>query len=194
MSHLGPANGVRPEALHLGGYNLDHDGQGTWAPELWQRLIDDLNIKSMVEIGSGLGDTVRWFRNHGVDALGIDGEQQAHEATGGILHDYTTGPRIVAECDLVWSAEFVEHVEERYLENFMATFRCGRRVGLTHAQPGDAGHHHVNCRSSRYWIKVFEEHGFEHDAFYTRVLKSTVPFHEARCRCVRNSFLYFRRK
>lgn len=192
--------GIDPTRPHLGGYNVDHNGQGTWAPELWERLIADEHaagtpIRTMVEIGSGLGDTVRWFREHpaGIDALGIDGEPEAARVSGAILHDYTTGPRLVAACDLVWSAEFVEHVEERYLDNFMRTFACGRLVGLTAAQPGDSGHHHVNCRSSNYWIEVFARYGFAYDKEYTRELKKTVPFGEPRCRCIRNNFLAFRK-
>lgn len=189
-----PDLGIDPKLPHLGGYNPTHDGQGTWAPELWQKLIDDLGIKSMVEIGSGLGDTVRWFRDHGVDALGIEGEPNAARESGAIIHDYTKGPRIVAECDLVWSAEVLEHIEEKYLDNVMRTFRAGRHVGLTAARPGDVGHHHVNCRAPEYWIGVFERYGFEHDAAYSLALKKTVPFGEPRCRCIRNQFLYFRRK
>ncbi len=186
--------GIDPARPHLGGYNTDHAGQGTWAPELWQRLIDDKAPRSMVEIGSGLGDTVVWFREHGVDALGIDGEPEAARKSGAILHDYTEGPRLVAECDLVWSAEFVEHVEEKYLDNFMRTFACGKYVGLTAAQPGDSGHHHVNCRSSDYWIEVFGRYGFAYDREYTRVLKKTAPFGEPRCRCIRNNLIYFEKK
>ena len=191
---VSPEHGVSLETPHLGGYNPTHDGQGTWCPELWQKLIDDLGIKSMVEIGSGLGDTVRWFREHGVDAVGIEGEPNAARESGAIIHDYTKGPRLVAECDLVWSAEVVEHIEEEYIDNFMRTFRAGKHVGLSAAQPGDFGHHHVNCRSPHYWIEVFDRYGFEHDKLYTRALKQVCPFGESRVRCIRANFLYFRRK
>lgn len=185
--------GIHPDRPHLGGYNPDHDGQGTWGPELWQKLIDDLGIKSMVEIGSGLGDTVRWFREHGVAAVGIEGEPTAARESSAILHDYTRGPFAIPEVDLVWSAEVVEHIEEQYIDNFMRTFQAGKHVGLTAAQPGDAGHHHVNCRSPDYWIEVFKRYGFVYDREYTRALKRVVPFGLPRCRCIRNNFLYFAR-
>lgn len=189
-----PELGIDPARPHLGGYNLTHDAQGTWVPELWAKLIADLGIKSMVEVGSGLGDTVRWFREHGVDALGIEGEPVAAYESGAIIHDYTKGPRLVPECDLVWSAEVVEHIDEQFIPNFMATFRAGEHVGLSAAQPGDEGHHHVNCRSPDYWIEVFGRYGFEYNRAYTRELKAVTPFGEPRVRCIRNNFLYFRRK
>lgn len=188
-----PELGIDPARPHLGGYNRTHDGQGTWCPELWQKLIDDLGIKSMVEIGSGLGDTVRWFRDQGIYSLGIEGEPTAARESGAIIHDYTKGPRRVAECDLVWSAEVVEHIEEEFIDNFMQTFKAGRYVGLSAAQPGDFGYHHVNCRSPDYWIEVFKRYGFTYDREYTRALKRVVPFGVPRCRCIRNNFLFFRR-
>ena len=81
-----------------------------------------------------------------------------------IEHDYTRKPLYAGEFDLGWSVEFVEHVEERFVPNLMATFRGCRYVFLTAAVPGQPGHHHVNCRPAEYWVDHFKRAGFALDA------------------------------
>lgn len=74
--------------------------------------------------------------------------------------------------DLVWSCEFVEHVEARYLPNFLATFRLGDLVLLTHAEPGQEGHHHVNCQPAGYWRGAMAAIGYREDSGLTRVTRA----------------------
>ena len=31
---------------------------------------------------------------------------------------------------------------------------------MTHAVPGQAGHHHVNCQPQEYWINLLSQKGF----------------------------------
>lgn len=69
-------------------------------------------------------------------------------------------PYIPDKFDLAWCVEFLEHVEEQYLPNVFATFKTCRYVVMTHAVPGQDGHHHVNCQPADYWIHKFEENGF----------------------------------
>ncbi len=59
--------------------------------------------------------------------------------------------------------EFVEHVEEQYIRNFMTTFAGCRHVFITAAVPGQPGYHHVNCQYGQYWISQFREIGFTLD-------------------------------
>lgn len=83
--------------------------------------------------------------------------------------------------DLVWSCEFVEHVEEQFVRNFLATFACAKYVLMSHALPGQDGHHHVNCRSADYWIGALAAIGYKHDETLTQVTRelaaqNTVPW------------------
>ena len=64
---------------------------------------------------------------------------------------------------MAWSCEFVEHVEEKYIENFLATFSSARSIFMTYARPGQGGHHHVNENSEEYWVDKFNAFGFELD-------------------------------
>lgn len=163
---------------HLGGYLADGDPD-TIFPEMWTWLIEAWDIKSVIDVGCGAGVALRYFRDeikriHGDSVepptvVGIDGmPQPALPEEAFVQHDYATGPlRLHWECDLAWSAEFVEHVDERYVPNFMATFQAARFVLITHADVGSPGHHHVNCKSEDYWKGVFAGNGFEFDAVLT---------------------------
>jgi len=59
-----------------------------------------------------------------------------------IQHDLTKGA-VFARVDLVLCQEVVEHIEEKYLENLLDSFATGKYVLMTHAVPGQGGHHHV---------------------------------------------------
>ena len=82
------------------------------------------------------------------------------------------GGRWHAAYDLVWCCEFVEHVEERYVPNIVPSLSLGTLVAMTHAVPGQGGHHHVNCRTSDYWIGVMAAIGYQLDNALTAIAKN----------------------
>lgn len=154
---------------HLGGCYLNNNNGdlGSWAPPLWDRLIDFTNAKSIVDVGCGGGYSLKYFIDKGLDGLGIDGLEEVlqHSPVSEriVIHDYTKGEYVLnCDVDLAWSCEFVEHVEEKYKENFMKTFDRCKYIGITHATPGQDGYHHVNCQHADYWINSFSDHGFDY--------------------------------
>ncbi len=115
-------------------------------------LLRRYDIRSMLDVGCGPGGMVDAARQRAVLAIGIDGDPAVADARRFILcHDYTLGPLPWTATDLVWSVEFVEHVAADYVENFLATFRAGRVLLMSHALPGQEGYHHVNCQPETYW-------------------------------------------
>lgn len=155
------------QAGHLGGYVPGGD-EATIYPDLWRWLVEGpLSVRTVVDVGCGDGVAVRAFRDLGCLVRGVDGVPQ--DDTDIIEHDYTKGPlgadsgRFMHAYQLVWSCEFVEHVEERYLPNFLATFKVGMYVLMTHADPGQPGWHHVNCRPADYWVGALAAAGFSLD-------------------------------
>lgn len=156
---------------HLGGCviadeHYPHGDPETYLTELWDWLIARFEVKTMLDVGCGCGHTIKYFRGHGVRAMGIEGSRKAIEcAVEGakpviVQHDYTQGPWSACDADLIWSCEFVEHVEEPYLDNFLATFDRARRcLAMTHAVPGQPGYHHVTCETSEFWISRIEARG-----------------------------------
>lgn len=164
---------------HLGGAYLDFSDTNTFMPDVWQMLIDRYDIKSIADVGCGAGWNTVWFHERGYYAVGIEGWPEAIAKTRLpmqrlITHDYTTGPLTLPRVfDLGWCSEFVEHVEERFVPNFMATFRCCRYVCMTYATPGQTGYHHVNEQELAYWVAKMAANGFSYDPDETERLRAT---------------------
>jgi cyclopropane fatty-acyl-phospholipid synthase-like methyltransferase len=156
---------------HLGGHgNKTHLDEGSL--KFMQRIF---NVKTMLDIGCGPGGMVNLARELGIDSYGIDGDYTLDRGNVDqfvTLHDYTTGPSpFDKKVDLAWSCEFVEHVEEQYIDNFMQDFRRANFVIMTFAPLGKEGHHHVNCNTEQYWKDTFKQYGFQFDANMTRQIK-----------------------
>ena len=152
---------------HLGGYIQGGD-EATWCPNLWQWIVQSHGIKSVLDVGCGEGHSTKFFRDLGLDVLGVEGCQTAIDNSvvpeNVVKHDFRDGPFMPdRQFDMVWSCEFVEHVDEKFVTNILKTFSHAKRLVLmTHAVPGEEyGHHHVNCRPSSYWIEHFEKRGFD---------------------------------
>lgn len=145
---------------HLGGHeDITQLDEGAF-----DYLVTHYGAHSMLDVGCGAAGMVYYAKAKGMRAVGIDGDPTVARDFPDILeHDYATGPLDAGEFDLGWAVEFVEHVEERFLPNYMVTFRGCKRVFITAAVPGQPGHHHVNCQPSDYWIARFREAGFELD-------------------------------
>lgn len=154
-------------AGHLGGY-VEGGDPDTQYPAMWAWLVEREGIRSVLDVGCGDGAALDAFTALGCDVLGIDGIAQENPLI--VPHDFTTGPtgmRDDAAFDLVWSCEFVEHVEERYLGNIMDALTRAPLVLMTHATPGQPGWHHVNCQPADYWIRRFALAGFDVDVELT---------------------------
>ena len=162
---------------HLGGHlNKTHTDRGAL-----KYLMDNFDIKSMIDIGCGPGGMVELARLRGIDAIGVDGDftlEYSEELSLHIhIHDYSKPWKDGAlyasrEYDLAWSVEFLEHVEEKYMPNYMATFRSCKYALVTAAPPGYAGHHHVNCQDMKYWIDAFAKNGFAFSDLDTSLVRS----------------------
>lgn len=156
-------------AGHLGGYVAGGDPD-TLYPEMWAWLVQREGIQLALDVGCGDGAAKRIFYDLGVSVIAIDGVMQADPTI--IVHDYTTGLSPLHKVggpmpDLVWSCEFVEHVEAQYVPNFMADMVRAPLVLMTHATPGQPGWHHVNCQDGGYWRNVFHEHDYYVDETLT---------------------------
>lgn len=174
---------IDPEQPHLGGYILGGDA-ATHYPELWEWLARDYGVQSMIDVGCGEGGAVNYFGRMGVGVIGIDGVDQGGPPF--VCHDYTKGPwptqvrgtRNEGATDLIWSCEFVEHVHEMYLPNFLETFLMGKLVLMTHAEPDQPGHHHVNCQTADYWIGAMAAYGFRLNAELTAETRALALLNE----------------
>ena len=93
-----------------------------------------------------------------------------------MAHDFCQEPYVPivgTEPDLIWSCEFVEHVEEQYVPNFLSTFSFAKKaILMTYATPGQRGYHHVNCQPQEYWIEQLASVDFRFDEDLTKEARS----------------------
>ncbi len=150
----------------MGGFTPGGD-EATWYPALWSWLAA-LGITSVLDIGCGEGQALAYFRDLGIDVVGVDGVAQPDDDI--VTHDFTEGPlesERVGYFDMVWCCEFVEHVEEGCMPFYLEAFKLAKLVLMTHADPGQQGHHHVNCRTSDYWQGAMAASGYRLDPAMT---------------------------
>lgn len=154
---------------HLGGHcGITHVDNGIL------EYFKSKGSTTYLDIGCGPGGMLDAAYTLGYYVQGVDGDNTVKRnlPNNVKIHDYTTGPfTLPTTYDLVWSCEFVEHVEEKFLDNFMQTFQLGKTVCMTYAPPGKKGHHHVNCNTKEYWIDVFEKYGFTFNQSLTDEVK-----------------------
>lgn len=155
---------------HLGGHkNRTHLDHG-----VLDFMIKNFNVKTMLDIGCGPGGMVSLAREKGIDAYGIDGDfvvdRPGVNNEWVTIHDYQQGPSpFDKNVDMIWSCEFVEHVYEQFIPNYMYDFQRGNFVVMTYSPKN--GYHHVNVKNEQYWIDTFKNYGFQYDANMTRQIK-----------------------
>lgn len=148
---------------HLGGHlNVTHIDKG-----VLEFLKKHLDIKTFLDIGCGPGGMLDIASQLGINAYGIDGDYTLNHPKI-LIHDFTMGPikkdlLSVKTFDIGWSVEFLEHVDEKYIDNIFSAINLCKSIVITHALPNKKGYHHVNCQLPEYWIKLFNNNGFEYD-------------------------------
>jgi SAM-dependent methyltransferase len=162
---------------HLGGCVKGGDTD-TWDSKIWDILIEQYNVKSIIDVGCGEGWSSKYFKEKGLDVLGVEGSQLVIENSPNkellVLHDYTLGSFVPEkQYDAVWSCEFVEHVEEKYVQNFLETFKDCKYVFMTYSEPkwSTGGYHHVNCKDQNYWNEKLSSIGFIWDEEKSKSLR-----------------------
>lgn len=144
----------------LGG-NMRHGDIHTFCPNLWRYLSERYAVRSVLDVGCGEGHAVLFFHRLGLHSHGIDGlEMNVRRSVVPIaMHDLLSGPYVMP-VDLVWSCEVAEHIDEEHVSHYIDTLANGRVVAMTHAVPGQGGHHHVNCQPAEYWIRHMADKGY----------------------------------
>jgi SAM-dependent methyltransferase len=158
-----PTPVIDPTRPDLGG-NIRHGDAWTYHPSLWRYLAGRFGVRSVLDVGCGEGHAVLFFHKLGVIAHGIDGlKLNVQRAVYPIaLHDLLAGPYFMP-VDLVWSCEVAEHIREEKLDYYLDTLANGTVIAMTHAVPGQGGHHHVNCQPAEYWIEKMRKRNYRLD-------------------------------
>ena len=150
---------------HLGGFT-EYDGDGV-SPALWTVMMQEFGVHSLIDVGCGRGTSTRWFYEHNVDVLCVEGSHDAVEksylpAEVVVEHDFSRGPYWPEKTyDALWSVEVLEHISRQYHPNFFATFRKAALIFVTSSTWG--GWHHVEVHPEGWWVRKLESYGFRYD-------------------------------
>jgi SAM-dependent methyltransferase len=180
---------------HLGGHSYKTNvdiGALTWIKETFRP-------KSFLDIGCGPGGMVDLALEEGLDAYGIDGDftLKRNNPQNILIHDFTKGPApLKQKYDIGWSVEFVEHVYEKYIPNYIQSFQACNVMIMTFAPPGHGGYHHVNENTQEYWIETLGNYGFKYHYKYTEDLRNVSTMnkrkHTANFNKLRKAFVHLR--
>jgi SAM-dependent methyltransferase len=158
MSYQGLKAVASAAEEHLGG-NIREGDPFTFSPTVWKYITDRFAVKSVLDLGSGLGYSANYFYRLGMQVVAVDGlrENVAGAIYPTLKFDLAIG---AVECnvDLVHCQEVVEHIDEAHLENLLRSLACGKFVLMTHALPGQGGYHHVNEKPTEYWVGHMARH------------------------------------
>ena len=156
---------------HLGG----HVNKTNLEIGMFEYLNKKYNIKSFLDIGCGPGGMVKLADENNLLARGLEGDGDVIDKSdiNNLITkiDFTKekyeNQLNISTFDLGYSSEFLEHVEEKYIDNYMSAFKLCKYVTITAAPPKWPGHHHVNCQNHEYWIRKFNNYGFYHYPYET---------------------------
>lgn len=158
-----------PLEKHLGG----HKGRTHTDEGVLDYFWTEHNCRSLIDIGCGPGGQVELALEKGWHAHGVDGDYTVKRSFDCEIVDFTKQKLLIDhQFDLAWCVEFLEHVEEQYILNYISGLSSARFCVVTHALPGEPGHHHVNCQTNEYWIKRFAEYGLEYNQKLTDAVRN----------------------
>lgn len=160
MSYEGLKGIHSEEHPHLGG-NVNLGDPFTYSPKAWDYVISRFCIRSVLDLGCGVGNAAHYFHTKGLIVSAVDGlPENTRSEVFPVLRLDLTETHAQTRVDLVHCQEVVEHVEERYVENIVKSFQSGKYVFMTHALPNQGGYHHVNEKPKEYWVNLMTGYGF----------------------------------
>lgn len=160
MTYSGTHVAIGDGDAHLGGNIIEGD-PFTFAPSVWLYLIDRFDIRSVLDLGSGFGYSAAFFFRRGLQVVAVDGlDFNVKKAVYPTIKIDLTKEAVSCGVDLVHCQEVVEHIEEIYLANLLDSLCCGPFILMTHALPGQGGHHHVNEQPQEYWVEHLGRRGY----------------------------------
>ena len=131
-------------------------------------MYNALGVRSIIDIGCGLGQQVKNARNIGMKATGVDGDPTV---MADHTIDFTQGSLIIPDTDLAWSIEFLEHVPIQFTDNYMRVFSRCKYIVCTANMLTANSRRHYNLKGPEYWVNLFKKYGYEYNGrMYRNVL------------------------
>jgi SAM-dependent methyltransferase len=143
-------------------------GSSTSASVIVPLLLRNVSVKSVVDIGCGIGTWTAQFAANGVeDVTGVDGP---HVDQSGLLiphdrfiaHDLRMPIRLGRKYDLAVCLEVAEHLPPERAPGLVAELvSLAPCIMFSAAVRGQGGRDHQNEQYMSYWTHLFAEHNYE---------------------------------
>ncbi|MHB0966791.1 MAG: class I SAM-dependent methyltransferase [Bellilinea sp.] len=132
------------------------------------RIIADLQPKTVLDAGCAKGFLVEGFRNRGVEAWGVDiseyAIQQIHESIKPYCRVGSITDSFPQKYDLIVTIEVVEHMTAEMGKKAIANLCAHADRILFSSTPFDFKETtHFNVQPPEYWSREFARHGFFRD-------------------------------
>jgi hypothetical protein len=132
------------------------------------RIVADINPRTVVDAGCAIGMLVEALRERGVDAHGIDISSYAIEAVPAPLKQFCRQGSIAEplerRVDLVVCIEVLEHMPSAEADRAIANFAAHTDDVLFSSTPFDYREPtHINVRMPEDWAEAFARHGLFRD-------------------------------
>lgn len=144
------------------------DGSGRSAAVVVPLVLSFLPVKSVVDIGCGVGPWAAEFMANGVpDVWGVDGDyvdrsQLRIPLDRFLARDLAKPVHFDRTFDLAVCLEVAEHLPESRAAGLVADLvAMAPCVLFSAAVPGPTGTNHINSQYLPYWIELFKGHGYE---------------------------------
>jgi len=112
------------------------------------------NANSVVDFGCGMGEYVRIFQEHNINATGFDGNPNTPELTNNLCKvlDLSIPIQLDTQFDWVMSLEVGEHLPKKFEDIFINNLHINNKNGivLSWAREGQGGHGHFNEQNNDY--------------------------------------------
>lgn len=148
-------------------YRENRVGSVKSASKMVPIILENINVKSVVDIGCGTGTWLSEFKKNGIDDIyGFDGEWVDKEMLLIPKENFENRNlnmkiNLDRKFDLAISLEVAEHVEEKNADNFVKTLvDLSDNIVFSAAIPFQGGTGHINEQWSDYWVKKFKAHGY----------------------------------
>ena len=143
-------------------------GSATSASIVVPLVLSMLNVKSVVDVGCGVGPWAAEFLANGVpEVWGIDGDyvdlsQLRIPQDRFLARDLTKSIQIDRTFDLAVCLEVAEHLPESRADGLIADLTSvAPCILFSAAVPGAGGTHHINEQYLSYWTERFLKRGYE---------------------------------
>jgi cyclopropane fatty-acyl-phospholipid synthase-like methyltransferase len=152
---------------------------------LIKAIVDFYKPKKSLDMGCGLGFYVRYLRDQGVDAWGVEGKNlsELFKSTGHQIQKDISQPFDLGEkYDLVLCLEVVEHISREFenivFDNILS--HMSKYLIFSGATVGQQGTGHVNERHESYWFSHLVRRGLvlRHNESLKIRLACTEPWYQ----------------